>query len=170
MSVLPNKSKDCFRAIKAAIAEQIAALEGARQIHTRNRYADNLDQWIELAAVTIGEESRLQVIFVYLADFRTAKKQFGTNDITAQFIIEVVFGFREGTDLDNSTLAFEDELGNINDLFLDEEALGFTDVSSNPVLNNPIAGDPATGQAPEYVDGVLAHRKLLTLEVTFRIK
>lgn len=168
--ILGNTSKDCFRQIKTAIQGKIAALPGDRKTYTRMRYADNLNQWLEIAAVVIEDESRLQVVFIYLADFSTARKESRMNSVTATYAIEVVYQFREGDDLDNSTQTFEDALGDINDLFLDEEALGFADFNGNPVLNLPLTGEPGDGGArPQYVDGVLAHRKILNLEVTFRL-
>ena len=170
MSVLPNTTKHCFRGIKAAIAERIAGISENRNTYSRFLYADNINQWVEVAAVSIGGESVLRAIFIYLSDFSTSKKENGYNSITANYQIEVVYGHIPGDDNNNSTQDFEDELGGINDLFLDEEALGFTDSSSNPVLNSPITGEPGDGGArPQYIDGVLAHRKILNLEVVFRL-
>jgi hypothetical protein len=171
MAILPNTTKECFQAIKDAIRDKIATLPGDRKTYNRMRYADNLGQWVSIAAVTIDGESRLQTIFIYLSDFATARKEARLSSITASFSIEVIYQFREGDEDDNSTLSFENELGDINDLFLDEVSLGFTDTSSNPVLNLPITGEPDENRgSPVYVDGVLAHRKILTLEVTFRLK
>lgn len=175
MAELPNTTKECFKEIKGAITSRIASLEIERKVYERLRYADNINQWVDIAAVTVGEtvekeESRLRVIFVYLSDFRTAKKENRFSSITATFAIEVIYGFNEGTDADNSTLDFENELGEINDLFLDEDALGFTDISGNVVLSSPLTGEPdGIPGATQYIDGVLAHRKILTLEVMFRI-
>lgn len=169
MSILPNNSADAIQAIKEAVKERIVNLDGHRKVYTRFRYADNLNQWLDVAGVVIDEKSVLRVIFIYISDIRTEKKEARQNTVTLEISLEIVFQFNEGSDADNSTLAFETEIGNLNDIFRREEALGFTDASSSPVINTPLRGITGEDARPQYVDGVLAHRKILTFDVSFRL-
>ncbi len=174
MSILPNNTKDCFKAIKTALKEKIAGVYLGKSWE-RMRYADNLNQWLELAAVELpgSNEKRLRVIFIYLADFSSERAEARTTKVTATYAFEIIEQFRpEGTDEDNSTLDFESVLGDLVDLFLPEESLGFTDAASQEIWNGSLKGDGSGEQGggkPVYVDGILAHRKTCSLDVTFRV-
>jgi hypothetical protein len=171
MAVLPNNTKEAFRDIKLAIGDHISNIDNIGKVWRRMRYADNLNQWLELAAVEkVAGVEVVRVVFIYLAGFTIEKAEFRQRKITATFSIEVIQGFEEGTDQDNSTDFFEGTLGDLEEAFSNDYALGFTDAASQPVENTPFAAAPGENEGkPLYVDGVLSHRTIGSINVLFRL-
>lgn len=171
MSVLSNTSKGAFRDLKAAILVHLQNTPGAGKSWERIRYADNLNQWLELAAVeTVGGVDALRVAFCYLSGFTSIWSEARQRKITATFSIEVIHGFADGTDVDNSTLSYEDFIGDLADAFSTDTALGFTDAASQDVYNSPLSVPEGENEGkPVYVDGVLAHRATCSLTIEFRL-
>lgn len=172
MATLSNNMADALQEIKEAIAVHIENAENSGKTWTRIRYADNLGQWLDLAAIDPGGEGEqvLRVCFVYLAGFTTVKSEARQRRVTATFSIEIIQQFREGTDEDNSTLTFERLLGDIDEALSSDTALGFTDAASQDVENGYFQANPGENEGkPQYVDGVLSHRIVGSVEVNFRL-
>lgn len=171
MSTLPNNTADALQDIKAAIALHISNAPNSGNTWTRIRYADNLNQWLELASVEkVAGVGVLRVAFIYLSGFTTERAEFRTRRITATYSIEVIQGFDDGTDEDNSTLTYERLLGDLEEAFSSDNALGFTDAASQDVENGGFQANPGESEGkPQYVDGILAHRMTGSLEVKFRV-
>jgi hypothetical protein len=170
MPILPNNTGDAFQAIKTAIKDRIEMIPTAGKTWSRIRYADNLNDWLQIAAIdTVAGEQVVRVVFVYLAGFSSRRAEARQREITATFGIEVIQGFFEGTDLENSTDIFEHLLGEIEMSFRDQMSLGFTDAASQEVANEPFNAQDDLNGKPVYVDGILAHRVTGELEVIFRL-
>lgn len=171
MATLPDNMPEALQAIKEAIAVHLENNANSGNVWRRIRYADNLQQWLSIAAVRpVGEAEVLRVCFIYLSGFTTERAEARQKRVTATFTIEVLQGFTEGTDEDNSTLIYEMYLGELWEMFKHDNSLGFTDVASQDVENLPLDIAPGEDEGkPQFVDGVLAHRKLCTLTVYFRL-
>lgn len=172
MSLLAGSLDQALTQTKTAIVERINNISGATGIvWERIRYADNLSQWLELAAVTLPSGKQvLRVVFVYLSGFVSDKVEFGTKKITATYTLEVIHQFDDGDNNENSTKTFEQYLGSLWEGFDNDNALGFTDVVGQDVENTPLQVPPADdGGKPQYVDGVLAHRKECSIDIIFRL-
>lgn len=171
MGVLTNNTADALQELKAAIAVHVENAENSGKTWTRIRYADNLGQWLELAAIEkVGGEEVLRVCFIYLAGFTSIRSEARQRRITATFSIEIIQQFQEGTDEDNSTLTFERLLGDLDEAFSSDTALGFTDAASQDVENGSFQANLGENEGkPQYVDGVLSHRIIGSLEVYFRL-
>lgn len=171
MANLTNNAADALQEVKAAIALHIENAPNSGRIWQRIRYADNLNKWLELATVEKVEGvGVVRVVFVYLSGFSTARAEFRQRQITATYSIEVIQGFYEGTDEDNSTLTYERLLGDLETAFKNDDCLGFTDAVSQAVENGGFQANPGENEGkPVYVDGVLSHRMIGSLEVKFRI-
>ncbi len=170
MPILTNSTGDALLEIKDAIKERILNLDNAGKVWRRIRYADNVNQWLELAAVTeIAGTQVIRVVFVYLAGFTSRRSEGRQREITATFAIEVIQGFFDGTDEENSTDINVKLLGDIEMSFRSPYSLGFTDPASQEVANEPFTAQDENEGKPVYVDGVLAHRTTGNLIVTFRV-
>lgn len=171
MATLADNTADALQEIKAAIAVHLLNAANSGNVWTRIRYADNLNQWLELAAVEneAGTDA-LRVAFIYLAGFTVEKAEFRQRRITATFSIEVIHGFVEGTDNANSTITFERLLGTLEEAFSSETSLGFTDPAGQDVENSPFNAPTGENEGkPQYVDGVLAHRVIGSVNAMFRM-
>lgn len=171
MAVLTNNTADALQEIKAAIADHVTNTDNSGNVWTRIRYADNLQQWLALAAIRpIGGLEVVRVCFVYLTGFSTDKVEFRQRKITATFAIEIIQSFIDGTDGDNSTMIYERFLGSLEEAFSQDQALGFTDAASQEVTNSSIQAAPGENEGkPVYVDGILAHRSTATISIEFRM-
>ena len=171
MAVLPNNMPEALQAIKDAIGVHLENNANSGNVWRRIKYADNLTQWLQVAAVRpVGEAEVVRVAFIYLSGFTSERQEARQKRITATFTIEVIQGFAEGTDEVNSTLIYETYLGELWEMFKNDNALGFTDQASQSVENLPLDIPPGDDEGkPQYVDGVLAHRKLCSLVVNFRL-
>lgn len=171
MSTLTNNTADALQEIKAAIIEKIGFVDNSGKVWERIRYADNLNEWLAMSAVEpVAGVDALRVIFVYLSGFTTERAEFRQRRITATYAIEVIQGFVDGTDEDNSTLIYERLLGDLEDIFSKDDSLGFTDPASQSVENAGFNANPGENEGkPVYIDGVLGHRCTGTLEVYFRM-
>ena len=171
MATLSNNAAGAFQDIREAIVNKLEALSRAGKVWGRVRYADNLEQWLELAAIDDGAGlDELRVSFVYLNSFTTERSEARQNRVSAVFTIEIIQGFYDGDDNSNSSLTFESFIGDIWDAFKDSESLGFTDQAGQAVENDPISVQTADNEGrPSYVDGVLSHRIVLNLPLAFRL-
>lgn len=166
---LPNTVKGAFRAIKERLKTRVGQTDGAGMVWTRMRYADNMKQWLEKSTVIqVDGRNALRVIFIYLSTWDREGAEVRNRKIKASYGIEVIQQFVEGTDEENSTQDFEDFCGDLADTFLDSDSLAFVDAAGNYADNSLLTGGDTNGR-PEYVDGVLAHRRLCSIDVTFRI-
>lgn len=170
MAKLPDSTKEAFRAIKEALRERIQLIEGSGKVWKRVRYADNLQQWLDIAAVEkVGQGEVLRIVLIYLAGFTRRQAEARQREITATFGVEVIHGYQDGTDEDNSTEAFEDFIGEIDEHLKTSDTLGFTDQSGNEVSLENISFNDENQGKPLYVDGVLSHRVTGSIEVKFRL-
>jgi hypothetical protein len=168
-NALPNTVKGAFKAIKERLNTRISSIEGAGKVWTRMRYADNFKQWLEKSTVLeVSGRNALRVIFIYLATWQGDEGEARNRKIKASFGVEVIQQFVEGTDDDNSTQIYEDFCGDMCEIFLDSDGLAFVDAAGNYADNSIITGGETNGR-PEFVDGVLAHRRVCSIDVTFRI-
>lgn len=171
MAELRNNMADALQDIKDAIENHVVNTPNSGNVHKRIRYADNLNQWLELAAVEkVDGTDVLRVVFVYLSGFTSIRSEFRQNYVTATYSMEIIQGFADGSDEDNSTLTFERFLGDVWEAMSSETSLGFTDAASQDVDNLPPQFPLGENEGkPQYVDGVLAHRVIGSIEVHFRL-
>lgn len=170
MSVLPNDTAPALQDIKAAIVNHVTNTNNSGNVWERIRYADNLNQWLELAAVVpLGGTQVVRVCFVWLSGLTTEKVEFRQRKITATYSIEIIQGFADGDGSSNSTLTYENLLGDLEKKFSRDDCLGFTDPASQAVENGGFNANPGENEGkPVYVDGILAHRTTGTVQVMFR--
>lgn len=171
MAELTNDTAGALQDIKAAIALHIENTDNSGKVWGRIRYADNLQQWLAIAAVEkVDGVEVVRVVFVYISGFTSERAEMRQRLITATYSIEVIQGFAEGTDEDNSTLTYERLLGDLETKFKSDEALGFTDPAGQTVLNGGFQANAGENEGkPVYVDGVLSHRCIGSIEVKFRM-
>lgn len=170
MAILPNNAGEAFIEIKKVIAERLEMLDTSGKVWRRFRYADNAGQWLEIASITeVAGTQVLRVIFVWLNGFTSQWVESRRREITATFNIEVIQQFVDGTDDDNSTDAYEKTLGDIDNLFKTQYSLGFTDPASQEVVNSPFSASDEQGGKPAYVDGILSHRVVGSIDAVFRL-
>ncbi len=159
--------KTAFRGVKGAIAAKVELVPGSGKVWPRIRYANDLKEWLEIAAVErVAGIQVLRAVFIYLRGFETTRVEGCKRLYKPNYSIEIVQAFEDGTDEDNSTARFEDFLGDVAESFGKDLYLGFT--SGEEVTHDEIQAGEGDGR-PEWVDAVLAHRKTLTLAVGFKI-
>lgn len=167
--ILTNSTGEAIRTIKTAIKEKFETIEGAGKVWKRYRFANGLEEWLKLAVVEsdAGVEA-LRVVFVYLQTWDgVAGETARSKKITATIGVEIVFGFFDGSDEINSTELFEDYMGAAVDKFLDDKSLGFTDANGYEVTNSILRGETEGEGKPVVLDGVLSHRQVCSIDVTF---
>lgn len=167
MPELSNITKEALRQIKESCRAKVAAIEGAGNVLKRMRYANNAGEWLKIATVkNVAGVNALRVCFIYFGGTDAERITARKIKPTVSVVIEVVHQFVDGTEEVNSTEDFEDFCGNLMDEFLDEESLGFTE--GKTVINAPVRTEPGENEGrPVMVDGILAHRRLFYLDVSF---
>lgn len=171
MSQLPNDIKEANQEIKDAVAERCQSVPEFGKVWKRIRYADNLAQFLALSTIP-GEDApeQIRMLAITIEDVGTERTESRRVAVTVVFNIEFIQSYYDGTDEANSTIDFENAIGELIDVFLPEESLGFTDQAQDTVLNTPVTGISGEGGGfPEVVSGCLCHRKVMQLSVTYRV-
>jgi hypothetical protein len=158
--------KTALRGIKTNLVEIVGLIEGGGKILPRMRYANDVGEWLKIAAIErVAGVQVIRCVFIYQAGWATSPAE-GHNDlISPTYAIEVIQGFEDGTDEDNSTIRYEDFTADLIERFLKDRNLGFTE--GTEVRHEGLQGTEGDGR-PEYVDTVLAHRKVCTISPQFK--
>lgn len=166
---LPNNTGAAVQALKDRIKEKLESTGGAGKVYKRIRYAEDLAQWMQLAAVNASPGvDVLRCAFIYFVGWETAPAECKSTLLSPVFGIEIIQQYIDGTDEANSTLDYENFLCALIDSFKSDLNLGFTE--GKDLSHEGLQGPEGAGEGrPEYVDGVLSHRKIITLTVHFRI-
>lgn len=170
MSALSNHIKAAKTEILTVLVEMTGYITGAGLVWGRMRYADNLKQWADITSpVSVAGVQSMRCCFIYENTFRGEFAEARTNKITVSYSWEIIHQFIDGTDEQNSTQDFNDFCGDLMEMLVDAQSLPFTDYTTNPVFNTIPDGGESDGK-PVLVDGLLAHRRIMSFDVTFRIK
>lgn len=170
-NVLDNSTtKAALRQIGTRLKEKVEAQPGAGKVWNRIRYAVDLPTWKKIATVKkVNKVTVIRCAFIYFTGWTTSPAECRTTLLQPNFAIEIIQGYEDGTDADNSTLVYQDFLADLIDSFNRDKELGFTGEGAAGVLHTGLQGSGGDGR-PEWVDGILAHRKVCNIQVNFHIK
>jgi hypothetical protein len=153
--------------IKGYLIETFKMFPGVGNVWNRIRFANDYNEWTKIALLQRDAPLPpvLRAVFVYLSGFSDSRS--GKNvTVQASYGIEVVQGFEDGTDDSNSTATYEAFLGKALDHFTRDLYLGFT--TGTEVTHTGLQGEGGDGR-PVDVDGLLAHRKVLSITAIFTV-
>lgn len=155
-----------FGQVKDYLVETFKMFPASGRVWNRIRFAADTSEWLAIGAHDLGEgKIVIRTTCIYLAGFESSRS--GKNvTLRPTYGIEVVHSFYDGTDGDNSTVVFEGHLAKILDHFTRDLNLGFTE--GTEVTHGGIQGDEGGGR-PLEVDGIIAHRKVLSIQPIFTV-
>lgn len=169
---MPELSKDPTIAepqLRSRLEEVCKTFPESGKVWPRIRYANDVADWVAKATVKLeaGGADITRVTFIYLSGFRVVDApEARAKLVTLTYSLEVIHRFIDGEGINNSTVTFDGYLMKLLNHFNRDLTLGFTQGSSD-VSQTGLQGLDSDGR-PEYVDGILSHRLIPTLDVTFR--
>lgn len=156
-----------FQGIKGAIIEAVKQIPGAGKVHNRLRYAADIPTWLEIAAVErVAGVEVIRCAFIYYVTHTSQRVEGCKRLYIVTYGLETVQAFEDGTDEESSTSRFETFIADLSQRFDRDEDLGFTE-GETEARHTGLQGGEGEGR-PALVDGVFAHRKVLTLAVQFK--
>jgi hypothetical protein len=158
--------RSAFSGIKGAIYTAVGQVPEAGKVHNRIRYAADVPTWLDLTKIErIAGVEVIRCAFVYYQDHTSNRAECKTRLYQVIYGIEVIHAFEDGTDEDSSTSRFEGFIADLSERIDRDEYLGFTD--GTEVTHLGLQGGGGDGR-PAVVDGIFAHRKVLTLTAQFK--
>lgn len=156
-----------FQGIKAAIIEATTQVPGAGKVHNRLRYAADVPTWLAIAAIErIAGVEVIRCVFIYYVTHTSERAEGCKRLYTVTYGLEVIQAFEDGTDEDSSTSRYEGFIADLSERLDKDEDLGFTE-GQTEARHTGLQGGEGEGR-PALVDGIFAHRKVLTLAVQFK--
>lgn len=151
--------------VRELVAELVRTVPGAANVHTRARYTDDENEWMELATVEReGERDReVNYTFVRFVDDLEDDYTAGSTEIRFRYEIDHARSVAERTDGTNSHDEFVQFLMRLRVAFRENRTFGY---ESHELYHNLLTtAEPAR---EEEFDGALVHRTVKSVEVEVR--